>query len=134
VIAVSMRGSCAFKSLTLGATEAELSICRAGKQVSGRAETGRRARSARQCLFYGAYDQPSIQRIAAFCGWFAVAAAALLVMVVALTPRANVEHTGLDMTACRTGLGLYLASTVLLLVSVYRQFRRPSEWQATTPR
>jgi uncharacterized membrane protein len=78
--------------------------------------------------------EPSIQRIAVCCGWFAVATAALFVMVVALTLRANVEHTGLDMTACRTGLGLYLASTVLLLVGVYRQFRRPSDWQATTPR
>lgn len=68
--------------------------------------------------------EQSIQRIGAFGGWFSIATAALLLMVVALTLRANVDRTGLDMQIFGIGFGLYLASMVLLLVTMYRQFAR----------
>jgi hypothetical protein len=69
--------------------------------------------------------EQSLHRIAAVCGWLAVATAALLVLVVVLTLRANVARTCLDMPTFLVGFGLYLASLAMLLIRLYRQFARP---------
>jgi uncharacterized membrane protein len=67
----------------------------------------------------------TLERIAIWGGWFAIATGALLVVVLELTLRANVAGTNLDGTAANIGIGLYVVGTLISLVRLIRQFGKP---------
>jgi uncharacterized membrane protein len=67
----------------------------------------------------------SISRLSFWLGWLAVPIAALLVLVVDLTLRANVGRTGLDMSVFGAGFVAYVGGSAFVLIAMYRDFRVP---------
>jgi hypothetical protein len=74
----------------------------------------------------------SLSRLSLWLKWLAVPIAALLVLVVDLTLRANLARTGLDMTVFGAGFVAYLGGTAILLIEMYREFRVPTESERAT--
>lgn len=68
----------------------------------------------------------SLASIAAFCSWFGIATATLLVVLLQLTLRANIEGTGLRPAVANGALGLYFVSMAASLVALCRRFRKPT--------
>jgi uncharacterized membrane protein len=67
----------------------------------------------------------SLSRLSFWLEWLAVPIAALLVLVVDLTLRANVGRAGLDMSVFGAGFVAYVGGTAFLVIAMLRDFRVP---------
>ncbi len=67
----------------------------------------------------------TLRRMGAWMAWFGVLTGGLMALVTELSLRANLERAPLASGPIWAGLGIYVATTIAMIVRLYRMFRLP---------